>query len=114
MPAARPQLPDLCRRRQRTWSRKPSIVGAALPSPVAQQGEIDLGTCVRVSLSGGRSRYQMTEEGVVIEVVEPDTAVRSARVAFLQTPIAEERRYVIQCWSRRVLRHASGMIVVAL
>ncbi len=56
----------------------------------------------------------MTEEGVVIELVQPDTEVQSARVAFVRVPVSEEQRYVIQCWSRRVLRQASSMIVAAL
>jgi hypothetical protein len=77
-------------------------------------GEIGLGACVRVSLTGSHSRLQMAEEGVVIEVVAPDTEVRSTRVAFLRTLVAPEPRYVIQCWSRRVLRSADTLVVVSL
>ncbi len=80
--------------------------------PDASDLPISLGTCVRVSLSGAHSRRRMLEEGVVIEVVPPDTEVRSARVVRLRVPIADEPRYVIQCWSRRVLRHASDLLVV--
>jgi hypothetical protein len=96
-----------------TLSKATPIAGAVLSAPLAHPGEIGLGTCVRLSLSGGRSVAQMTEEGVVIEVVEPGTGVTSARVAFRRTQAAGEPRYVIQCWSRRVLRDASGLVVVS-
>lgn len=74
---------------------------------------LTVGACVRVSLSGGRTPWQMTEEGVVIEVVEADAAIRSARVAYIRAPLAGERRYVIQCWSRRVLRGPDRLVVVS-
>lgn len=115
MQATRPRFPDSFARRQRYWTRMRSrtIVGAVLAPPVPQTEEIDLGTCVRVSLSGGHSRLRMHEEGVVIEVVPPDSEVQSARVAYLKTPKSTERRYVIQCWSRRVLRNAADLLVVS-
>jgi hypothetical protein len=109
--AAPARLPEPRRRRQ--WTRANQRLVGASQLPNAVQGEIGLGTCVRLSLSGGRSVAQMTEEGVVIEVVEPGTGVTSARVAFLRTETTGEPRYVIQCWSRRVLRHASGLVVVS-
>ena len=116
--AAPARLPEPRRRRQ--WTRASQrlakatpIAGAVLSAPLAHPGEIGLGTCVRLSLCGGRSLHQMTEEGVVIEVVEPGTGVTSARVAFRRTETTGEPRYVIQCWSRRVLRHASGLVVVS-
>jgi hypothetical protein len=76
-------------------------------------GQIDLGTAVRVSLSGSHRTSLMCEEGVVIEVVEPATDVRAARVFHHPERLSVERRYVVQCWSRRVLRHAAHMVVVS-
>lgn len=106
------------RRPGRPWPARPRAYrpapDEAPPDPDGTQAEITLGACVRVSLSGARARSQMVEEGVVIEVVAPDAEVQSARVVRLVTPIADEPRYVIQCWSRRVLRQASGLVVVAL
>lgn len=111
----RPRFPDPYERRQRhsTRMRSLAIVGAVVAPPVSQMEAIDLGTCVRVSLSGGHSRLRMHEEGVVIEVVPPDGKVRSARVAYLKTPKSTEPRYVVQCWSRRVLRNAADLLVVS-
>lgn len=84
-----------------------------VPTPVEPPDTLGLGTCVRLSLSrhltGGRS-----EEGVVIEVVQPGEPPRSARVAFVRTPTAPDVRYVIQCWDRRVLRRGEDLEVQAL
>lgn len=77
---------------------------------------IDLGTSVLTSPSGGRSRKDMTEEGVVIEVVPPGGQVRSARVVYPRTACAARSavvRYVVQCWTRRVLRWAAELQVIS-
>ncbi|MGD0107293.1 MAG: hypothetical protein ABSC06_25125 [Rhodopila sp.] len=82
----------------------------------AAPGAIDLGTCVRVSLSGGWARAGMTEEGVVIEVVPPGCGMRSARVRLRHTASSRSRvvRFVIQCWTCRVLRRAQELEVICL
>jgi hypothetical protein len=76
----------------------------------------DLGTGVRVSLSGGwvgLTLEGMTEEGVVIEVVLPGAAVRSARVVLQPsaTPRPNWTRYVVQCHTCRLLRRRGQMVV---
>lgn len=76
---------------------------------------IDLGSCVLVSRLGGRSRGDRTEEGVVIELVQPGGGVLSARVVDLHTDKrsgSTVTRYVVQCWTRRVLRRAAEMELV--
>jgi hypothetical protein len=82
----------------------------------AAPGAIDLGTCVLVSLSGGWARAGMTEEGVVIEVVPPGCGMRSARVLLRHTASSRSRvaRFVIQCWTCRVLRRGQELLVVSL
>ncbi|MGD0109218.1 MAG: hypothetical protein ABSC06_35050 [Rhodopila sp.] len=76
---------------------------------------VDLGTCVLVSLSGGWARAGMIEEGVVIEVVPPGCGMRSARVLLRHTASSRSRvsRYVVQCWTCRVLRRAQELLVVS-
>jgi hypothetical protein len=57
----------------------------------------------------------MTEEGVVIEVVPAWCGVRSARVIYPRTTGSSRSlvaRYVVQCWTCRVLRRAAEMVLV--
>jgi hypothetical protein len=71
---------------------------------------IDLGTCVLVSLFHGP---RLRQEGVVIEVVAPGAIIRSERV-YDRREVRQELRFVVQCWTRRVVRYADEMAVVAL
>lgn len=74
----------------------------------------DLGTCVLVSLAGGRARALMREEGVVIEVVPPGCAALSARIVAPRSVRSSVVRYVVQCWELRLLRRAVELVVVSL
>lgn len=77
---------------------------------------IDLGTAVLTSLAGGRSRTGMTEEGVVIEVVPPGGQARSARVNYSRSGCASRStvvRYVVQCWTCRVIRWTAELHVIS-
>jgi hypothetical protein len=77
---------------------------------------IDLGTAVLTSLAGGRSRPGMTEEGVVIEVVPPGGQVRSPRVIYSRSGCASRStvvRYVVQCWTCRVIRWTAELLVIS-
>lgn len=74
---------------------------------------IDLGTAVRVSLTGEPGAWR-SEEGVVIEVVAAYSDPTKIR-----TPDDPRKdrvtRYVVQCgYGIRVLRDRRGVIVVAL
>ncbi len=71
---------------------------------------IDLGTAVLTSLAGGRSRAGMGEEGIVIEVVPPGCPVRSARVVYPRSAVV---RYVVQCWTCRVIRWTAELLVIS-
>jgi len=84
----------------------------ALPDADPSQPPIELGTAVRVSLSGGWAVTGMTEEGVVIEIVPPGGWPRSDRVLPARCTRSSVARYVVQCWSCRVLRSAAEMVVV--
>jgi hypothetical protein len=72
----------------------------------AAPGEIGLGSCVRVSLSGGWALADLTREGVIIEVVPPGRPVRSAAVAPPRATRSSVTRYVVQCRGSRVVRPA--------
>ena len=76
---------------------------------------IDLGTAVLTSLAGGRSRAGMSEEGVVIEVVPPGAPVRSARVVYSRSASTRSTvvRYVVQCWTCRVIRWTAELLVIS-
>ena len=77
---------------------------------------IDLGTAVLTSPAGGRSRAGLTEEGVVIEVVPPGAPVRSARVVYPRSACASRSavvRYVVQCWTCRVIRWTAELLVIS-
>ena len=100
---------------QRTAPAPPPLqLHLPLAPVVAPQG-IDLGSCVLVSLLGDWNRSDCTEEGVVIEVVPPGGFVRSARVVD-HHPGKHSRsvvtRYVVQCWTRRVIRRAVELELV--
>jgi hypothetical protein len=73
---------------------------------------VDLGTAVRVSLTGEPGAWRM-EEGVVIEFVARDSDPTMIRV--LDDPRKGlAPRYVVQCrYGIRVLRCRRGLIVVA-
>jgi hypothetical protein len=81
----------------------------------------DLGTAVRVSLSGGWATEHakeggMTEEGIVIEAVPPGAFAQSARVVLhpSASPRSKAARYVVQCNTRRVLRRGAEKVVMCL
>ena len=104
----------------RPWPRPREWRSPGLPAPrvepandLTDGGGIDLGTAVRVSLSGGWAKAGMTEEGVVIEVVRPGCGPRAARVVPPRSTRSSVCRYVVQCWDRRVLRRAAEMVVVS-
>ena len=88
-----------------------------LPIPWTPAGGIGLGialgSAVRVSLYGGWARAGMTEEGVVIEVVPPRCSPRSARVEPGRPARSPACRYVVQCWTCRVLRRAAEIVLVS-
>jgi hypothetical protein len=96
---------------------------AALADPdswalqVEERAAIDIGTCVRVSLSGNpnRSRLRMHDQGVVVEVVPAYQPVLSTGVLRLLTPIADEPRWVVECQGdKKVIRRAAEMVIVCL
>lgn len=79
--------------------------------------EISLGTVVKVSPCGGRSKWQMAEEGVVIEIVWRGMPVRTSGILYaarLQGSRSTVTRYVVQCTNYRVVRRAAELVVVAL
>jgi hypothetical protein len=83
------------------------------PAPDA----IGLGTAVRISPFGGRSKAGMTEEGVVIELVWRGEPVRTAGILYasrLKGSRSSVTRYVVQCANYRVVRRATELVVVAL
>ncbi len=93
-----------------------------LPAPWTPAGGtglgIALGSAVRVSLYGGWAQADatgasMTEEGVVIEVVSPGCSPRSARVEPGRPARSPACRYVVQCWTCRVLRRSADIILVS-
>ena len=94
-------------------SLPPVLIEAGLP-PFGAPPCIDLGTAVRVSLSGGWAKAAMLEEGVVIEVVPPGCGADSARVMPPRSTRSSVCRYVVQCWDCRVLRRAAELVVVSL
>jgi hypothetical protein len=120
-------MPDACGRRARLADdarlsasglrkrRLAAIVAAADPLPEALRIEeraaaLGLGTCVLVSLSGDAA--EMTEEGVVIEVVAPGDRPRSKRVETPDSLRAPLTRYVVHCrWRRLLLRRAGELVV---
>lgn len=75
---------------------------------------IEIGTAVRVSLAGGWAERDMTEEGLVIEVVPAGCCPHAARVRPARSSRSSVTRYVIQCDDCRVLRRAYEMRVVSL
>lgn len=106
----------------------------AYPQPVEAPGQIGLGTAVRISPCGGWRATDMTEVGVVIEVVPPGQRVCSAHVAYAHTTgssreqrvlwtTREQRvlwtsrsgvaRYVVRTRTRRLVRRAGELVVVA-
>jgi len=93
---------------------RPLLLEAFLQANAPPAG-IDLGTAVLTSLAGGRSRAGMTEEGVVIEVVPPGRPVRSLRVIYSGSAASRSAvvRYVVQCWTCRVLRWSAELLVVS-
>jgi hypothetical protein len=79
--------------------------------------EISLGTVVKVSPCGGRSKWQMAEEGVVMEIIWKGEPVRTTGILYaarLQGSRSTVTRYVVQCEHYRVVRRAAELVVVAL
>lgn len=79
--------------------------------------EICPGSAVRVSPFGGRTKDQMTEEGVVIDVVKAGEPVRTPEILYARRLIGSRStvtRYVIQCANYRVVRRGSELVVIAL
>lgn len=79
-------------------------------------GVIDLGTCVRIDPRSGRSGTGLTEEGVVIEIVDPGQPVLTAGLTDCRNarPRVRTRRYVVESGGGRHVRRGRAMEVDAL
>jgi hypothetical protein len=72
--------------------------------------KIDLGTCVLLFTYLPARRMHWYREGVVIEVVEPQTHPRT----FKWADVAQGMRYVVQTKARKFICDASDLEVVCL